>query len=139
MASTFMNHDCLSCKNRFLCRFVEYREKLSQAGQVLMYCKYFASGITQPKINRRDFTDQKMNRTIEELSRAALDLKENNLKTKGAGTCSKCKNYTTRLYECNSCKKLFCGNCGELSTELDINTGESKTIFLCKDCGGDED
>lgn len=135
--SEFQN--CYTCLHRQVCRYIQAFNQLAALGSINNFrCRYYlAENQTNPKKNRRDVTNQNMNATIEKLSREATkERQEFTEPDRKTGICTNCGK-ERMLYRCDSCGKYYCGECGELIEELDLN-GDSKTVFLCRKCGDSE-
>ena len=131
--------NCNVCIKNDVCKYIEHVIRLLEVGTVGLACKSFfckdGNAITTPV--EYEGEEKYKNMSVDEVSKALAPKPKKNEHDLVEGKCEFCGKEHTAVVKCDKCGKMGCTEHFEFETEIDINGGDSKEVFVCPDCRED--
>lgn len=129
--------DCYTCLHSPVCKFTEHFYTLQNLGAINFNCNNYLfqnviGDVTDHRSDSMSMTERFLTDYRQFSNEDDIDKKDNEIK-KHEGECAICGKKTT-VYTCNECGRDACGECGELTAAIDIDSGDFKDAFVCNDC-----
>lgn len=131
------NKDCNSCVKNDVCGHVASVRDLCSIGTVAFNCNHYAGIGKSVETEPAPKSDERYkDMSVDEVSKILNPPQKKHQVYEG--TCEICGKENTVICECDVCGKRGCTEHFEFDTEpeerIDIETGDVKEVFYCKDC-----